>query len=192
MLSGYAAYAFSNTTDVRASAERLGIGSGAAPYMPRYRAAVDSRLTRTMLRPTAVPATRARSSDRVLSNPEACQTPVGAEAAWSRGIEVPMIAIQAFLSSPRVSTRATAIGPSAVLTASAASSGRGSARRNRRGATSATTSSDIASDRYGQVRYSLIESDSAPPAARHIDHVSGVARTRATGILIATYATTTA
>src|SRR6266852_675272 len=133
MLSGYTAYAFSNTIAEAASAERCGMTSGVAPYTPRYWAAVDSKLTNTTLRPAAAPRSQDRSADRVRSNPDPRQSESAARAVTC-GIIEPASAVHAFRSSPSVSTRAAAAGPSATHATSGATIRTCGTRRTHSGA----------------------------------------------------------
>src|SRR5438105_6317951 len=150
MLSGYTAYALSNTIADAASAERRGITSGDAPYSPRYLAAVDSRLTSTTLRPAATPRNLEKSSRRVRSMPPWRQSSSAPCAATCGIIESPS-AVHALRSRPSVSTRAAAAGPRRPHARSGAASCRRDTRPAHHGAAHATADTKAITTTFGHV-----------------------------------------
>src|SRR4051812_44982414 len=100
MLSGYAAYAASKTTDVLLRRFSAGIGSSAAPYMPRYCAPVDSRITMTTFMPRAAPVRPCRVGGAASNALSRHAADTGA-AADTRGHMTS--AVSALRSNPRVS-----------------------------------------------------------------------------------------
>src|SRR5262249_51453807 len=119
--------------------------------------------------------------------------------ADTRGSALAVSADHGLRPSPRVSTRRAAAGPSSSSNAAANQPARpatspkgpsgGLARCATNGAAALTTRVAAVHTTFAGVRWSRIESPSAPPAACHIVQVIGVAITRATGMPPATYTT---